>query len=76
MKITTTNKYKAETLSVDMRDQDRSFNAVTITVYDDYVSVRVNYDDLVITLPMTLGMKLMETASQELDAISQSESIS
>tara|TARA_R100000329_G_C7600657_1_gene213037 strand:+ start:251 stop:481 length:231 start_codon:yes stop_codon:yes gene_type:complete len=76
MKITTTNKYKAETLSVDMRDQDRSFNAVTITVYDDYVSVRVNYDDLVITLPMTLGMKLMETASQELDAISHSESTS
>lgn len=76
MKITTTNKYEANTLSVDMRDQDRSFNAVTITVYDDYVSVRVNYDDLVITLPMALGIKLLESASEELDAISQSESIS
>lgn len=76
MKITTTNKHEANTLSVDMRDQDRSFNAVTITVYDDYVSVRVNYDDLVITLPMTLGIKLLESASEELNAISQSESIS
>lgn len=76
MKITTTNSYQAETLSVDMRDRDRSFNAVTITVYDDYVSVRVNYDDLVLSLPMTLGIKLMETALAELNAISQSESTS
>jgi len=76
MKITTTNKYEANTLSVDMRDQDRSFNTVTISVFDDYVSVRFNYDDLVITLPTTLGKKLIETAVEELDAISQSESIS
>jgi hypothetical protein len=76
MKITTTNKYEATALSVDMRDQDRTYHAVTITAYDDYVSVRFNYDDLVITLPMSLGKKLIETASEQLNAISQSESIS
>ena len=76
MKITTTNNYKAETLSVDMRDQDRSYNTVTITVFDDYVNVRINYDDFVLTLPTSLGMKLMETALAELNAISQSESTS
>ena len=76
MKITTTNNYQAETLSVDMRDQDRSYNAVTITVFDDYVNVRINYDDLVLSLPMSLGIKLMETALAELSAISQSDSTS
>ncbi len=76
MKITTTNKYEANTLSVDMRDQDRSYNAVTISAFDDYVTIRINYDDFVLTLPSALGIKLIESASQELDAISQSESIS
>ena len=76
MDITTTNKYEATALSVDMRDQDRTYHAVSVSIYDDYVSVRFNYDDLVITLPMSLGKKLIETASEQLNAISQSESIS
>jgi hypothetical protein len=69
MDITTTSKKQADQVRVDLRDQNRDFQSATVSVYDDSVVIRVNYNDLEVTLPRSVGISLLRSASEQYQEI-------
>ena len=69
MNITTTSKQQADQVRIDIRDKNRDFQTATISVYDDSVVIRVNYNDLEVTLPRSVGISLLRSASEQYQEI-------
>ncbi len=69
MNITTTSKQQADQVRIDIRDKNRDFQSATVSVYDDSVVIRVNYNDLEVTLPRSVGLSLLRSASEQYQEI-------
>mgnify|MGYP003657847884 CR=1 FL=1 len=76
MELKATSNRTVDQVQIDMRDSNRDYQTANFTVREKAIVINVNYNDLQLTLPLHLGIALMESAVRELDAISQAESTS